>query len=168
MANKTKTKRAGRVGIMPRGDWSATYNSGNGYDILDLVIHNHDSWVSKEAGNKQEPSASSTKWQKHSDGGYDAYNAAILANSAASNANTKADLANTAATGAENVNATLDGTVITVTDRAGASVSADIKGEGLDWSTMTPEEKEELIDDIKADLVFATGEETISAINELT
>lgn len=42
------------------------------------------------------------------------------------------------------------------------------KGNDLDYSTMTPEEIQMLIDNIKADLVFATVEETISAINELT
>lgn len=89
MATKTKKKRAGKVGITPRGDWSAAYNSGNGYAVLDLVLHNHDSWVSKVNGNTDEPSASSEKWQKHSDGGEYAHNQGDIAKAKGETAETQ-------------------------------------------------------------------------------
>ena len=42
------------------------------------------------------------------------------------------------------------------------------KGDDLDYSTMTPEEIQQLIDNIKADLIFATIAESQAAANELT
>lgn len=161
MATKTKTTKAGPVGIKPRGNWSATYNDGHGYELLALVLHNHDSWVSKVEGNKDEPSTNSTKWQKHSDGGAEAIAAAAAADTAASNANNKAGKANTAAaraedaagrtemaiSEAENVNAELVGYDLKVTDRNGNTTTKNVRGEkgdDLDYSTMTPEEKAEL------------------------
>ena len=69
MGVKTKTINAGRVGITPRGEWSSTYESGQGYDLLDAVIYNHDSWVSKESANTDEPTDESTKWQRLTEGG---------------------------------------------------------------------------------------------------
>ena len=42
------------------------------------------------------------------------------------------------------------------------------KGEGLDYSTMTPTEYQKLVDDVKADLVFASQSTCEDIINELT
>lgn len=41
------------------------------------------------------------------------------------------------------------------------------KGDALDYDSMTPEEKKDLVDDIKANLVFATVEEGQAAAAEL-
>lgn len=59
----------GKVGITPQGDWSSTYNGGNGYDLLDEVHHDHDAWVSKVANNTAEPGTDATKWFRSTDGG---------------------------------------------------------------------------------------------------
>ena len=168
MATKTKKKRVGKVGITPRGNWSSTYNSGNGYAILDLVLHNNDSWVSKTNGNTDTPSTSSAKWQKHSGGGAEAMAAATTANTAASNANTKAGLANTAAQNADTatarandaagrtetaikqagrVNASMVDYDLKVTDKNGNTTSTNVKGdkgEGINYATMSTAEKNEL------------------------
>ena len=58
-----------------------------------------------------------------------ANNKAVLAQAAASNANDKAAIAQAAAVGAEKVNAELDGTTLTVTNRQGSSRSVNTKGE---------------------------------------
>lgn len=42
------------------------------------------------------------------------------------------------------------------------------KGDDLDYSTMTPEEYQKLVDDVKADLVFASQSTCEDIINELT
>ena len=41
------------------------------------------------------------------------------------------------------------------------------KGEGLDYSTMTPEEYQRLVDDVRAELVFASTSTCESIIDEL-
>ena len=105
--------------------------------------------------------------------------ATATANSAASDAadakdkaNTAAANANTAASGAGNVNAVLNGTVITVTDRNGNSVTQNIKGDGLNWNTMTEEDKEAVVSStaqkVEEDMVFASVETCKSIISELT
>lgn len=81
----------GKVGVTPQGDWSASFNSGNGYDILDEVLHNHDSWISKVAGNKTEPGSDATKWFRSTEGGYEAYQQAQAAEEAAARANLAAE-----------------------------------------------------------------------------
>lgn len=58
-----------------------------------------------------------------------ANNKAVLAQAAASNANDKAAIAQAAAVGAEKVNAELNGTILTVTNRQGGSRSVNTKGE---------------------------------------
>jgi hypothetical protein len=51
---------AGRILIIPKGDWSADTQ----YDMLDLVRHNKASWISKRANKGVEPSeANSDDWQ---------------------------------------------------------------------------------------------------------
>lgn len=82
---------------------------------------------------------------------------ATLADQKATAANTAAVNANTAATGAANVNATLSGTNITVTDRDGNSITQNIKGDkgdNLDWDSMTPEDKQELAQEVLATIGF--------------
>lgn len=122
-----------------------------------------------------------------------------------------------AVAGAENVDASLSGTTITVTDRTGHSENANLKGDtgdaagfgnpttsvqdntpgtpsvevsasgpdtakvfaftfhhlkgdkgdALNYSDMTPQEKQDLIDNIKEDLIFASDETCESIIDEL-
>ena len=51
---------AGRVLIMPKGDWNPTTD----YNMLDLVRHNNASWISKRANKGVEPSeANNEDWQ---------------------------------------------------------------------------------------------------------
>lgn len=93
------------------------------------------------------------------------------ANAAAQNANIKA-------AEAEKVNATLNGTTLTVTNRAGQSTSVDTKGEkgdkgdGLNWDTMTEEDKQALINStaekVKEDVIYASVETCEDIIDELT
>lgn len=85
---KSKTKNAGPVGTKPRGEWKSNYNDGNGYSILEEVLHNHDSWVSKVNANKDEPSESSAKWQRQTKGGQHAYEQGEAAKEKATAANT--------------------------------------------------------------------------------
>ena len=93
----------GKIGITDQGSWSASYNSGNGYEILDAVTYDDCFWISKESGNKQTPSDSASKWHKALNGKPAAQAAAAAtsaagdASDAATLANTKAGLANTAA-----------------------------------------------------------------------
>lgn len=65
---------------------------------------------------------------KATDAAAGAEGAATSATSAAGEATTAASTATTAADGAAKVNATLDGTKLTVTDRTGASTTVDTKG----------------------------------------
>ena len=96
----------GKIGITDQGVWSASYNSGNGYEILDGVTYDDCFWISKESGNTQTPSDSATKWHKALNGKVatqaadDADAAAADARSAATLASDKAGQANTAAQGA--------------------------------------------------------------------
>lgn len=73
----------GKIGVTPRGEWSASYNSGQGYDLLDEVRYEHDTWTSKEAGNTDTPSDVSEKWFRNTDSGSAAHEAAQRANDAA-------------------------------------------------------------------------------------
>lgn len=84
----------GKIGYTDRGDWSASYNSGNGYEYLDGVQYGNCYWISKENENTQTPSASATKWHKALDG--------TVANTAADNADAAAASANSAASFASN------------------------------------------------------------------
>ena len=91
----------GKIGVTPRGDWTSGYNSGGGYDLLDEVKHNHDTWVSKEAANVAEPGTDATKWFQSTDSGSAAYAAATTANQAAHDANEAAAAALAAVATAE-------------------------------------------------------------------
>ncbi len=80
------------------------------------------------------------------------HNTATSDHSTASSDHTRAESDHTssvtATTGAENVNATLSGTTITVTDRNGNSTSANVKGDKGDpmtYEDLTPEQKAELV-----------------------
>lgn len=86
----------GKIGYTDRGDWSASYNSGNGYEYLDGVTHDDCYWISKENNNTDTPSTSSTKWHRGLNGKV-AAQAAAAATTAAGNANDAATLANTKA-----------------------------------------------------------------------
>lgn len=93
----------GKIGYTDRGDWSASYNSGDGYEYLDGVTYDDCYWISLDNDNTQTPSDSATKWHKALSGKA-ATQAATAANTAAGNANDaatlanqKAELANTAA-----------------------------------------------------------------------
>ena len=91
----------GKVGVTPQGDWSASYNSGNGYAKLDEVKHDHDTWTSKVDGNKAEPGTDATKWFRNTDSGSAAYEAAQTALSAAATATEQAEAAHAAVVAAE-------------------------------------------------------------------
>ena len=83
----------GKVGITPRGPWDADYNDGKGYALLDGVLYNHDTWVSKVDGNKAEPGTDATKWFQGTDSGIAAHEAADEATAAAQSANEAAEAA---------------------------------------------------------------------------
>lgn len=72
----------GKLGFTPRGIWTGSYNDGEGYEILDAVSHNHDTWISKEDDNTDEPTANSSKWFRATDSGAAAYEAAKAASEA--------------------------------------------------------------------------------------
>lgn len=115
----------GKIGCTDRGDWSASYNSGNGYEYLDGVTHGNCYWISLDNNNTQIPSNSATRWHKAFDGtiantaadnadaaAADARSAATLAGDKASQANTAAQGANSAAQAAnEAAHAALDAVV---------------------------------------------------------
>lgn len=84
----------GKIGYTDRGNWSASYNSGNGYEYLDAVTYDNCYWISLDNNNTQTPSSNADKWHKAFDG--------TIANTAAQNANSAASSANSAATLAEN------------------------------------------------------------------
>lgn len=98
----------GKIGYTDRGDWSASYNSGQGYEYLDGVAHDDCYWISLENNNTDTPSTSSAKWHRALNGkvatqaAADADAAAADARSAANLASDKAGQANTAAQGANN------------------------------------------------------------------
>ena len=172
MATRTKTVKAGPVGMNPKG----AYSSSATYTLLDCVLYDHDSWVCKAMNAQgeaitisgQTPSSSSQYWQALTDGGKAAYNAANTANTAATNADTKAGLADTAAqnadtataqakdatqrtemaiTKASRVNAYMVDYELKVTDHDGHTSSTNVrgeKGEGIDYSTMSDAQKNEL------------------------
>ena len=91
----------GKVGITPQGDWSASYNDGNGYALLDEVHHKHDAWVSKVANNTAEPGTDATKWFKSTDGGSYVYGLYEDTQEAIQNANEAAEAARAAVVVAE-------------------------------------------------------------------
>ena len=158
MATKTKTTRAGKVGLTPKGNYAA----GTTYDILDVVLYNHDSWVSLSDDNKgNTPSASSTKWKKLTDGGEHSYEQGDYAKTQgdyakaqgddakekAANAEYQAGQAESAARKAANVNAYMVDYDLKVTDRDGHTSSTNVKGdkgEGINYATMTDAQKNEL------------------------
>ncbi len=112
MATQTKTTRAGKVGVTPKGAWSATYNNSQGYDLLDEVLHQHDSWISTAEANRDEPSASSAKWFRSTDGGQYAYQQGQAAAASAAQA--------------DNVDVSLSGMTLTITRRSGQQQSQRI------------------------------------------
>lgn len=115
----------GKIGYTDRGDWSASYNSGNGYEYLDGVTHGNCYWISLDNQNTETPSDSATKWHKALNGkvatdaaaaadaaAADARSTASLASDKASQANTAAQGANSAAQAAnEAAQAALDAVV---------------------------------------------------------
>lgn len=101
----------------------------------------------------------------------DANTAKDGANTAKDSANTAAALANAKAAEAANVNATLSGTVISVTNRNGVTTTADVKGpkgDDLHWEDMSEEDREELAQSVLDSLVFATTGTCESIVDELT
>jgi hypothetical protein len=92
----------GKIGYTDRGDWSASYNSGQGYEYLDGVTHGNCYWISLDNQNTETPSDSAAKWHKAlngkvaTDAATAADAAAASANDAASFAQSKAVEANTA------------------------------------------------------------------------
>ena len=101
----------------------------------------------------------------------DANTAKDGANTAKDSANTAAALANAKAAEAANVNATLSGTVISVTNRNGVTTTADVKGpkgDDLHWEDMSEEDREELAQRVLDSLVFATTGTCESIVDELT
>ena len=81
----------GKIGCTDRGDWSASYNSGQGYEYLDGVTKDNCYWISLDNQNTETPSDSATKWHKALNGKAD------QANTAAQGANSAAQAANEAA-----------------------------------------------------------------------
>lgn len=99
--------------------------------------------------------------------------AARLANEKAAKAEQAATDSRNATQEAEKVDAELDGNMLKVTNRNGSTKTLNVKGEkgdkgdGLNWSTMTDAEKEEVTDAV-ADEIAQQGGYAIIPVNEST
>lgn len=157
MGVKTKTINAGRVGITPRGTWSATYNSGNGYDMLDAVYYNHDAWLSKVAENKDEPTDSSTKWQPLTQGGKHAHEQGDYAKYEGDYAKNQGDYAKEQVDRAKGYNdhpweIGEDGYIYVWDEDTETMIKTDKII--INFNDLTPQQRQDLIDDFFARLVF--------------
>ena len=157
MGVKTKTINAGRVGITPRGTWSATYNSGNGYDMLDAVFYNHDAWLSKVAENKDEPTDSSTKWQPLTQGGKHAHEQGDYAKYEGDYAKNQGDYAKEQGDRAKGYNdhpweIGEDGYIYVWDEDTETMIKTDKII--INFNDLTPQQRQDLIDEFFARLVF--------------
>lgn len=176
MNTQTKTINAGPVGLKPKGDYSASAT----YTLLDCVFYNHDSWVCKAMNQSGEaatvtgvaPSSQSPYWQALTDGGAAAYGIGAQVRVEFNTWFGEDDdhgvrkQTKDAVSGAENVNAVLNGTVLTVTNRNGQSEQKDL---ALVWDSMSQADKDAIIIAVaeKAGDV-ATVEESRQAAEEIT
>lgn len=53
------SQNLGRVGLVPKGDWS----SSTSYVKLDLVSHDGNAWAAKNANTNSEPNTTNPDWQ---------------------------------------------------------------------------------------------------------
>ena len=157
MGVKTKTINAGRVGITPKGDWSSTYKSGHGYDLLDAVFHSYDSWLSTENANTDEPTDESTKWQRLTKGGKRAQEQGDYAKYEGDYAKDQGDLAKAEGNRAKGYNdhpwEIRDDGYIYVWDETTQTMVKTNKMI-ISFEDLTEEQKQELIDLFFEELVF--------------
>lgn len=185
MATQTQTTNAGPVGLKPKGAYQQSAN----YTLLDLVRHGYESWVCTAINQDgtagtitgEAPSATAQHWMALTD-----FTVLITAvNTSADNADVKASLANSAAQSAS-----------TQADRAKAMNDHpwEIRDDGYIWAwdethdngdgttgamvrknkmiigfnDLTTEQRQSLIDQFYAGLVFASVSEAEAAARELT
>ena len=184
----TYDRDMGKVAVVHKGAYSATVT----YEMNDEVLYDHDSWRSLVSNNKGHTPAEDAWWTRVTAGGKHAYEKGDLANEKAALADEKAAYAKqqgdyakqmssqasgaaaecvSATSAAQKVNASLSGTTLTVTDRNGQSKSTNLKGEkgdkgdGIDYNTMTDEEKAHIAE-VVAEEVARQGGYVMSPVRE--
>ena len=186
MATITRTIDAGPVGIMPKGE----YNNTTTYGMLDEVLYDYDSWYSIKDNNlNHTPTDGSEWWTRGTSGGRTVKDkvdkmdtSTTAADKAAASANHAAQFANVQGDYAKEWNDhppyIADGT----TEHRGDPYymylwdisthayvrGAYIKGADIDYSTMTAEEYNRLVENVKSSILFATVDTCENIIDELT
>lgn len=118
----------GKIGYTDRGDWSASYNGGQGYEYLDGVTHGNCYWISLDNQNTETPSDSAAKWHKALNGKV-ATDAATAADAAAASANDAASFAQTKAAEANTAKQSADTAAQAANEAAQAALDAVVTAE---------------------------------------
>lgn len=140
--------------------------------VSDLLAVKSDTLAARDAANTA-ASTAERKSNAASEAAALASEAAALANEKAAYAQTQGDYAKNQIEGAENVNAVLNGTTLSVTDRNGSTKTVNVKGEkgdpgkDLDYGSMTEEEKQAL-EDAVTDRISQEGGYALLPVDEST
>ena len=118
----------GKIGYTDRGDWSASYNGGHGYEYLDGVTHGNCYWISLDSQNTETPSDSATKWHKALNG-KSATDAATAADAAAASANDAASFAQSKAVEANTAIEATEAATQAANEAAQAALAAVVTAE---------------------------------------